>query len=126
MYNGLLLCCKCHSQRLCPFKTDHGAGAKGGIERHHYVVKLGIVSNLVHDAEPTGNICGRGWCRKILDSIEILRQRLNGFIRNAESRGSTFLRAKLNLSVCVEDYLRAAHPYREISHVFRCATMSVS
>ena len=57
-------------------------GAKKGLEMGCYVAKLGTVSNLVNKTEPTVNACGRGWRGEILDSIQIFRQGLNGFIRS--------------------------------------------
>ncbi len=50
LVDGLLQCCESYIQHLCPFKMD--LEAKEGLERYHYVAKMGIVSSLVHEAEP--------------------------------------------------------------------------
>ncbi len=60
-------------------------GVKKGLERGHYVAQMGIVSNLLNKTEPTANACDRGWHGETLDSIQIFRQGLNGFIRNTKS-----------------------------------------
>ncbi len=51
-------------------------------------MKLGMIRELVYESKSTANICGRGWSRKSLDSIKIIRQKHNGFNGDAESSKS--------------------------------------
>ena len=60
--------------------------------------------------------CMGSWRGEILDSIQIFRQGLNGFITNAKSIEIHAPAGKAKL-VQVEDYPRAANPYQEVNCV---------
>ncbi len=78
----------------CSFEMDFGA--EKGLERCHYVMKLGTVSNLVHETEPTTIVCGRGWKSWIAS-----RYLSQGLMASSEIQNpvkSMLLRTKRNLS----------------------------